>query len=217
MKILIALSLLLVLFPLDSHSQDKKAQQDALRRMQAANQRLSSEKAQLEREKAQLAKEKAQAEAAREGVQRNLKSERGTAAKQKQEIEALEEAKRGLEAKLAEAAVREEALKQQLAATEKEMAQAKAQAQAQGEQLTKRVANQQQTIGFWQGETDTCRSRNAELGKLGGELLARYRAKTCQDVMSENEPFTGIGRARMENLLEGYRDKLIEQKFEVKR
>lgn len=212
----IVLCLLLVLFSLNGLAQDKKMQ-DALRRLQAANQRLASEKAQLEREKARMDAERHDAAKARKSLEGNLKGERGMVAKQKKELEALDEAKRGLEEKLAEAAKGEEALRQQLAQTIAESDKALAEAQARAEQLNKRVANQQQTIGFWQGETGACRSKNAELGKLGGELLARYRAKTCQDVMSENEPFTGIGRARMENLLEDYRDKFREHKFEVKR
>ena len=214
MKLLTAVSLAVLLLAAgETRAQDKKGQQEALRRLQASNQRLASEKAQLEREKAKLEAERDGAAKARRSIEGSLKGERGTVAKQKKDLEALEEAKRGLEEKLAEAAKREDGLKQDLTQTAKALAEA----QARGEQLDKRLANQQQTIGFWQGETDACRSKNAELGKLGNELLVRYRAKTCEDVQNENEPFTGIGRARAENLLDDYRVKLREQSFEVKK
>ncbi|HJY78352.1 MAG TPA: hypothetical protein VKE95_17060 [Burkholderiales bacterium] len=214
MKLLTAVSLAVLLLAAGAtQAQDKKGQQEALRRLQASNQRLASEKAQLEREKAKLEAERDEAAKARRSAEGSLKGERGTVAKQKKDLEALEEAKRGLEEKLAEAAKREDGLKQELTQTAKALAEA----QSRGEQLAKRLANQQQTIGFWQGETDACRSKNTELGKLGNELLARYRAKTCEDVQNENEPFTGIGRARAENLLDDYRVKLREQSFEVKK
>jgi len=215
MKLLtvVSLAVLLGLAAGETGAQDKKGQQDALRRLQASNQRLASEKAQLEREKAKLEAERDETVKARKSLEGSLKGERGTVAKQKKDLEAAEETKRALEEKLAEAAKREDGLKHELA----QSATALAEAQARGEQLAKRLANQQQTIVFWQGETDACRSKNAELGKLGNELLARYRAKTCEDVQNENEPFTGIWRTRAENLLEDYRVKLREQNFEIKK
>lgn len=209
MRILICL--LLMLFSLNGTAQDKKSQ-DALRRMQALNQRLASEKAQLEREKAQLAKENAEAEAARKALASTLKGERGTTAGQKQEIEKLGQAGRELEAKLADALKREEALQRQLAETEKALAESR----AGGELLARRVANQAGTIGLWQEKTASCEAKNGELAKLGHELAERYRAKTCGDAMQDNEPFTGIGRARMENLLEDYKDRLRAQRFDAR-
>jgi hypothetical protein len=55
---------------------------------------------------------------------------------------------------------------------------------------------------------------NDTLAELGHELAERYRAKTCEDVQRDNEPFTGIWRARMEDMLEDYRDKLLGQRFD---
>jgi chromosome segregation ATPase len=208
MKRLAVLGALLLLAAGAPLAQDKKAQ-DALRRLQATNQRLASDKAQLEREKAKLEEEVAKGRSA----ERSLKSERGTVAGLRKAIGALEEERDALQADLVEADEHAAELAETLAATEKALAEA----QGRGEQLARRLANQQKTTGFWQGEADACRAKNAELGKLGGELLERYRAKTCDEISQQNEPFTGIGRARMENLLEDYGDKLREQKYETKR
>jgi len=205
MKRLAVLGALLLLTAGAPLAQDKKAQ-DALRRLQATNQRLASDKAQLEREKAKLEEELTKGRS----VERSLKSERGN---QKKAIGALTEERDALQGELAEADEHAAALAGKLAATE----QALAEAQARGEQLARRLANQQKTSGFWQGEADACRAKNSELGKLGNELLVRYRAKTCEEISEQNEPFTGLGRARMENLLEDYRDKLREQRYETKR
>jgi predicted nucleic acid-binding Zn-ribbon protein len=187
------------------HAQDKKAQ-EAMRRLHAANQKLASEKAQLERERAKLAQE-------REGLAGELKQSRGKAARAERALRKAEADREALERRLGEAEAREAALKAGLAQTEKALAEAR----RNGEQLGRRLANQTETIGFWQKETGACRERNGELVKLGRELAERYRNKTCADIAVENEPFTGIGRARMENLLEDYEDKLRAQRYEVTR
>ena len=211
MRVLL-LSMILMLLPGISHSQDKKAQ-DAQRRLQAANQRLAAEKAQLERDKAQLAQKLAEAEKSGAAAARQFKSERGVAVSRKEQIEKLEQAVRELEQRIGAGQEREELLALELGETEELLGAAL----HEGEQLRKRLANQVETIAFWQGETEGCRTKNGELGKLGLDLAERYRAKTCDDVQAENEPFTGIGRARMENLLEDYRDKVRAQRYEVKR
>ena len=43
---------------------------------------------------------------------------------------------------------------------------------------------------------------------VADDLLAAYQNKGVFDVLGEGEPFTGIGRVRLENLLETYRDKV---------
>jgi DNA repair exonuclease SbcCD ATPase subunit len=181
--------------------------QEALKRMQALNQRLAADKAQLEREKLKLEQERSDAAKSREALEGRLKSSRGAAAKSAAELQQAREEKLALEARLAQAAQREAALKTKLAETE----QALAGSRRDGELLKKRIANQSGTIGYWQERTGSCQAKNAELGRLGGELVERYRAKTCADVERETEPFTGIGRARLENLLEEYKDKLRAQ------
>lgn len=54
----------------------------------------------------------------------------------------------------------------------------------------------------------TCQAHNGELVSVADDLLAAYQNKGVFDVLGEGEPFTGIGRVRLENLLETYRDKV---------
>lgn len=54
----------------------------------------------------------------------------------------------------------------------------------------------------------TCRAHNGELVGVANDLLAAYQNKGVFDVLGEGEPLTGIGRVRLENLLETYRDKV---------
>lgn len=47
----------------------------------------------------------------------------------------------------------------------------------------------------------TCRAHNGELVGVADELLTAYQHKGVFDILGEGEPFTGIGRVRLENLL----------------
>src|SRR5262249_51529952 len=152
-------------------------------------------KAQLERERGQLTEKLADQE------KQSKKDLQDARAKHNREFAKLKEAD---EQKLAEAASREAELKAQLATTE----QALGEARREGEQLRKRVANQQETIGFWQAKTGVCGARGDELNKIGNELLERYRTKRCSDIGLDNESIIGVGRAHMENVVDSYRERL---------
>jgi chromosome segregation ATPase len=205
-----ALLLLLTLAVPGAPLADEARLQEALKRLQAANQRLAADKAQLERERARLEQERGEAVKARDALEGKLKSSRGVAAKSGAELEKSQAANQALESRLTQAAVREEALKTKLAETETTLAQSRRDAEA----LSKRIANQSATIGIWQAKAGDCEARNGELARLGNELAERYRAKTCEDIGAENEPFTGIRRARMESLLDEYREKMRAQRFD---
>ncbi len=43
--------------------------------------------------------------------------------------------------------------------------------------------------------------------------MTRFEQKTCGEILAQKEPFTGLKRVEVENLLEEYRDKLDEQKL----
>ena len=54
----------------------------------------------------------------------------------------------------------------------------------------------------------TCIANNQALRDIGLELVQRYANKGVSDVLAHNEPFTQIQRVALENLLQGYQDKL---------
>lgn len=56
-----------------------------------------------------------------------------------------------------------------------------------------------------------CRDRNAQLYRLGMEILERYRAFGRGEALAAREPFTGNARVKLENLVQDYGDKLLEQ------
>lgn len=57
------------------------------------------------------------------------------------------------------------------------------------------------------------RVRNAELFKLGGEILDRYGRKDFLDLVGGSEPFVQSSRVRLENLVQDYEDKLRAARF----
>lgn len=57
------------------------------------------------------------------------------------------------------------------------------------------------------------RARNAELLKIGREILDRYARKDFFALFGDGEPFVQASRVRMENLVQDYEDKLRAQRF----
>ena len=54
--------------------------------------------------------------------------------------------------------------------------------------------------------------KNAELFKLGNEILTRYEKFGLGDALAAREPFTGLARVKLENLVQDYQDKIADQK-----
>ena len=55
------------------------------------------------------------------------------------------------------------------------------------------------------------RRRNVELYKVGTEILDRYKAMGLGEALSVREPFTGNARVRLQNIVQDYGDKLLDQ------
>ena len=55
-------------------------------------------------------------------------------------------------------------------------------------------------------------SKNLALFKLANEILKRYERFGLGDALAAKEPFTGVARVKLENLVQDYQDKLAEQR-----
>lgn len=53
-----------------------------------------------------------------------------------------------------------------------------------------------------------CYENNKKLSDIGTQLLSRYENKGFGDVLKQREPFTGISRVELENLVQDYRYQL---------
>ena len=56
------------------------------------------------------------------------------------------------------------------------------------------------------------KTKNGELFKLGNEILTRYEKFGMGDALAAREPFTGIAKVKLENLVQDYGDKLADQR-----
>jgi hypothetical protein len=56
-------------------------------------------------------------------------------------------------------------------------------------------------------------SKNAELFRTGNEILMRYERFGLGDVLLSREPFVGITRVKLENQVQDYQDKLLNQRI----
>ncbi len=55
--------------------------------------------------------------------------------------------------------------------------------------------------------------KNAELFRVGNEILTRYERVGLGDVLATREPFVGITRVKLENQVQDYQDKLLDQRI----
>ncbi len=62
--------------------------------------------------------------------------------------------------------------------------------------------------------TKTCAERNIKLVQVGRELVDRLRTVHFTDALLSQEPLTGLKRVQVQNLLQDYQDKILEQKVQ---
>lgn len=55
-------------------------------------------------------------------------------------------------------------------------------------------------------------TKNRALFGVANEILRRYERFSLGDALAAKEPFTGLTRVKLENLVQGYDDKLAEQR-----
>jgi chromosome segregation ATPase len=55
-------------------------------------------------------------------------------------------------------------------------------------------------------------AKNLALFKLANEILKRYERFGLGDALAAKEPFTGIARVKLENLVQDYQDKIADQR-----
>jgi DNA repair exonuclease SbcCD ATPase subunit len=58
---------------------------------------------------------------------------------------------------------------------------------------------------------DTRDEQNLALYKLGKEILTRYEQFGLGDAIAAKEPFVGLSRVKLENLVQDYKNKLLDQ------
>jgi chromosome segregation ATPase len=62
-----------------------------------------------------------------------------------------------------------------------------------------------------QRTVDDRETKNLALYKLANEILTRYEKFGLGDALAAKEPFTGVTRVKLENLVQDYKNKLLDQ------
>jgi len=67
---------------------------------------------------------------------------------------------------------------------------------------------------LYKASTRACTLKNQELVKAGREILQHYEGVTFGDQILAQEPWIGIRRVQIQNLLQDYGDRILNQKVE---
>jgi chromosome segregation ATPase len=179
---------------------NESREKQMLRRMQQQVQQTEQARAQAEQEKIAALADKAAAEA-------ELKKLGAAERKLSAEQAARSRAESGLKSTQSEL----EGLKTRLAETEKKLADSIALQRATAGKL----AQAEQHLAGKGEDLKLCRAHNGSLYTLGREMMQKYHDKSCQDALAQAEPFTGLKRIEVENLMETWRDQLDRDKLGV--
>jgi chromosome segregation ATPase len=152
----------------------------------------------------------------------------------------LEDQRASLQAKVADAERDKAALNSQVAAAKAQIKEVEKMHREAVDEFNQRLEDRNQTLEKWkaayeeaatvarakdaerakfEGEataykasTKSCVAKNGQLMKVGRELLRRYEGVSFGDIAVINEPLVGARRVEVQNILQDYDDKLLEQK-----
>lgn len=187
---------------------DANREKQMLRRMQQQMQQAEQARAQVEQEKAAALADKGK-------LERELDQARLTGRKLAGERAARSRVERELKAAQGDL----DTLRKKLADTEARLADTQAKLQATGQTLAQTETAKKQTETQLAGtrlDLGQCRTQNGRLYELTREMMSKYRGKTCQDALAQAEPFTGLKRVEVENLLETWRDTADRERLSVR-
>lgn len=174
--------------------------------------RLQQQAQQLEQARAQAEQDKAVALADKDAAERELEKFDAT----KRQLAGARAARSRMEARLKAVQTDKDALAARLADIEKQLADSMALQQATAHRLAQTESARKQTEGELSGtvrDLQSCRTHNDSLYTLGREMMQKYRDKSCKDALAQAEPFTGLKKVEVENLLETWRDRLDREKL----
>lgn len=189
------------------HAQSDR-EQEQVKRLRLQMRQLQQDQAAMQEAQAKADRDKQQAESSLKEAKSQLDGQRAAASGASRKVAALSTELAALKDERARLAEQVDKLSKQLAeSTSTSQSNAARFKQVEGD-LSGR--NQALTAGL-----DACRSRNADLYKIGADLLARYENKGLLDVVSGADPFLQIERVRLENIKAEYQDKLDAARLKV--
>ncbi len=190
-----------------SWAANESREKQMLRRMQQQMQQLDQARTQAEQDKAAALADK-------ETLAREVERLRSDSVAARRERAARTRLEREIQAVQGEL----DTLKTKLAEAEKQLADSQVQQRTTAQTLTQTESAKKQSEAQLAGtrrELKQCQTQNGQLYGLGREMMDKYRDKTCQDALAQAEPFTGLKKVEVENLLEAWRDRLEREKLRV--
>lgn len=162
--------------------------------MQALLQQISAERDALKIENARLKTELDTAQRALETAEAAATAGSDEAARLRAALEAFQHQNEALRAQLGQSQTTIGTLNGELAAARADLRQARHTSQALDGEL-----------GQCRARVDTLLGHNRRLYEIGNELLDRYENKGVWESLAEREPFTGLKRVELENIVQDYR------------
>jgi chromosome segregation ATPase len=181
-------------------------ERELLRRAQTAQKQAEDARAVLEAEKGKLAEQL-------KDVESRASKVAGSAARERQRAEDLQRALSEVSRARDLLQKDKEGLTARVADLERQLREAQGELVRVRQSLAERDAalKEAQALGAAQGAArNDAEQKNAQLYALSRELIERYRTQGFWDAVKRKEPFTGLEQIKVENLLEGYRDRADE-------
>jgi len=200
-SLIIGCLVLVVATPLYAANKKDPAK-EAQRRMQMQMKQVQDEKAAVEQEKAALGKELETLKKKTGEIESSVAraNRRGVAAEK--EAEALKQAKIELSEKITQ-------LEKQFSESQLSLRDTRQSLQ----QETSQKQRLEQNLSTRDKELGVCETKNKALYQYQVELLNRAQNRGSLDVLLEKEPFTGVKRIEIENLMEEYRNKIDKEQI----
>lgn len=181
--------------------------------------RLQQQIQQIEQARGVAEQEKAAALADKETAERALDSLKSDEAKNRHQLVKERDTRTRAEKEMTALKIEMEQLKTRLTDAEMKLTQSNTLHQTAAQKLVQLESLKRQTDSQLAGKEkdfDMCQTHNGRLYEIGREMMQKYRDKTCQDALAQAEPFTGIKKVEVENLLETWRDRLDREQLPVK-
>lgn len=208
----ILLATCIALQPALAADKKDKAAREVQRRMALMKQQMEAEKAELQ---AGFDKQKAELEARLQVSEKSVNVARGSLAASKRrnaelegQLESLRIEKLALELAKLKTDTSLTETREQLEVTRKTLAEAQRDLktnESQRKEISKSLVQRDTSLA-------ACTVKNEKLHAFGLELVKIYEKPSLYEAILRTEPFAQIKRVELENILQGYRDKLDDQR-----
>jgi chromosome segregation ATPase len=189
--------------------QPAAAQDDQLERAREALRRATGDLRTLEQQNAVLQAQLAQAQAAATAREAEAKQLAGRVTQLERQVTRLTTRGEQLQQAVDETTAQLEATSADLDRTQGRLG------RTEGELASTEAARAaaQADLELKTGLVAACQETNARLYDVGREILAAYENKDLGDVLAQDEPFTGLKSVEIENIVQDYQDKLLDERL----